>query len=154
MKLGRRYDPQEIVFSLEKPSPSSSSSSSFVGPSSSSSSSASSSSSSSTSAGCGPFNFTLNTTLGSNLDFPGQYFGGAVGVSIICPGAEVVLKYDNLDIAGPSFIMDIQIGGQIIAAATVAIGLDTRLYIGKPFSLTYLDTTYCGVFASGTVILG
>lgn len=163
MKLGRRYDPQEIVFSLEKPSPSSSSSSSFVGPSSSSSSSApqpssssssaSSSSSSSTSAGCGPFNFTLNTTLGANLDFPDQYFGEAVGVNIIS-GAQVVLSYDNLDIAGPAFIMNIQIGSQIVASAGVAFGLDTRLYFGKPFSLTYLGVTYCGTFASGTVILG
>lgn len=143
MKLGRRYEPQEIVFSLEKPTPSSSSSSSP----------ASSSSSSSTSAGCGPFNFILNTTLGSNLDFPDQYFGEAVGVNIISP-TQVVLSYDNFDIAGPAFIMNIQIGSQIVASAGVAFGLDTRLYFGKPFSLTYLGVTYCGTFASGTVILG
>lgn len=164
MKLGRRYDPQEIVFSLEKPSPSSSSSSSFVDPSSSSSSSASqpssssssasSSSSSSTSAGCGPFNFTLNTTLGANLDFPDQYFGEAVGVNIISgDGVQLTLGYDNLDVAGPAFRMQIQIDGQLVAGATVAIGLE-EIYIGKPFSLTRLGVTYCGTFTEGTVILG
>lgn len=149
MRIGRNRTSENIVFSLEKVFPSSSSSSD-----SGSSSSSGQSSSSSSSVGCGPFNFTLNTTLGSNPDFPDQWFGGSVGISIICPGSQVVLRYDNLDIAGPSFIMDIQIGGQIVAAATVAIGLDTRLYMGKPFSLTYLGVTYCGFFANGTVFLG
>lgn len=151
MRLGRNRNSENIVFSLEKVYPSSSSSSS----SSESSSSSSGQSSSSSSSVCGPFSFTLNTTLGSNADFPDQYFGEAVGVNIISgDGIQLSLSYDDLDVAGPAFIMEIQIGGQTVAAATVPLGLDTRIYLNKPFSLTRLGVTYCGVFTNGTVILG
>jgi hypothetical protein len=63
----------------------------------------------------------------------------------------IKLEYDNLNVTGPAFVMNIQISGQIVASATVAFGT-SQTYLNKPFAVVYGGTRYCGTFMSGTVV--
>jgi hypothetical protein len=99
------------------------------------------------------FNSSIKTIRGANSDIPDSFYGEAVGISLVSVTHAITLRYDDLGVSGPAFIMDIQIGGEIVAAATVAFGLDTRLYLGKPFALEYLGQTYRGAFANGVVVV-
>lgn len=138
MRIGRLNQPQEFVFSLEKIQPSSSSSS-FT-------------SSSSSSGGSVGFNSSITTELALNPEIPDYYYAEAVGISLVSITQEITLSYDNLNVSGPAFIMDIQIGSEIVASVTVAFGVGSQLYLGKPFSITYEGVTYNGVFTNGTVV--
>lgn len=152
MKIGKSTKSQNLVFSLEKDDPSSSSSS-VLSSSSSSSSSVAPSSSSSSSVPCGPFDFSITTELGANSEIPDFYYADAVGVSLVSVQQSMVFEYDNLNFSGPAFIMDIEIGGELVASATVALGIGSDTYLGKPFLIVYDGVSYCGIFINGTVSL-
>jgi hypothetical protein len=85
------------------------------------------------------------------LDIPDLFYGESVGISFVSLNNSAVLRYNNLNVSGPAFIMDIDIGGQTVASATVAYGIGSSLYLNMPFSVTYLGQTYCGIFTNGKV---
>lgn len=111
----------------------------------SSSSSSSAVGSSSSSAGCGPFNLSITTQLGLNPETPDLFFGENVGVSVVST-EQVTLSYDNLNVSGLPFMMEIQLGGNLLASVTMATN-----YLNKTFAFTYQGVTYCGTFVSGAV---
>jgi hypothetical protein len=80
-----------------------------------------------------------------------MFYGESVGISLVSVSQTITLQYDNLDVSGPAFIMDIQIGGEIVASATVAFGIGSQLYLGKAFAVSYGGLTYCGTFTNGMV---
>jgi len=116
-----------------------SSSSSSVG------SSSSSVGSSSSSVACGPFNLSVTTQLGLNPENPDLFFGENVGVSVVSL-EQVTLSYDDLNVSGLPFVMNVEVEGNLVATANMAPN-----YLNRQFSFTYQGVTYCGTFVSGTV---
>jgi hypothetical protein len=83
--------------------------------------------------------------LGANPETPELFFGESVGVSVISL-EQVTLSFDNLNVSGLPFVIDIEVGGNLVASANMAPN-----YLNKKFSFTYQGIKYCGTFVSGIV---